>query len=324
MAVIRGFLIETLFDFMQACQFRDRASTIKLVHYDCGQKMTLPPSIGFHPSDIWQQTVQVWTAWNRAGLAQHSPNLTPIIQDVAALKQQTSPTVYQNLTQCLNSERTIRDLAIQLKQHALLLMRSLLPYVRQGIIRLVTVTDIAVPAYPTDNVAAQPLDGQTKRPLVAYLEDSRFDRMAMGQILRQAGYRFTGMSDPLQALPQIIEQKPDLIFLDVLMPVLNGYEVCARIRQISAFKHTPVIFVTSCDGIADRARAKLLGASGFLTKPITSEKVLANLWNYLLKSASPPIQPINQGPQSLVSPPTPIRRSRGKVIEEGRRIQAFT
>ncbi|MEM9008729.1 MAG: response regulator, partial [Cyanobacteria bacterium P01_F01_bin.86] len=70
------------------------------------------------------------------------------------------------LTQCLNSERTIRDLAIQLKQHALLLMRSLLPYVRQGIIRLVTVTDIAVPAYPTDNVAAQPLDGQTKRPLV--------------------------------------------------------------------------------------------------------------------------------------------------------------
>ncbi|MEM9008882.1 MAG: response regulator [Cyanobacteria bacterium P01_F01_bin.86] len=76
------------------------------------------------------------------------------------------------------------------------------------------------------------------------------------------------------------------------MPVLNGYEVCAQIRQISMFKKTPIIIVTSSDGIVDRVRAKLVGSSDFLAKPITSEKVLATVHNYL------PISPSSTAPQT--------------------------
>ncbi|MEO0869229.1 MAG: response regulator, partial [Cyanobacteria bacterium J06642_11] len=60
----------------------------------------------------------------------------------------------------------------------------------------------------------------------------------------------------------------------LVMPIANGYEVCAQIRRISAFKNTPVIIVTANDGLADRVRAKVVGASGFMSKPINEKRVL--------------------------------------------------
>jgi chemotaxis family two-component system response regulator PixG len=108
----------------------------------------------------------------------------------------------------------------------------------------------------------------------------------MSQILTEAGYRFINIQDPVKALPILLEHKPSLIFLDLIMPVANGYEICAQIRRISVFKDTPVIIVTSNDGIVDRVRAKMVGASGFLAKPIDSEKVLKVLHRHLAVSTS--------------------------------------
>jgi CheY-like chemotaxis protein len=87
----------------------------------------------------------------------------------------------------------------------------------------------------------------------------------------------------VKALPILLEHKPDLIFLDLVMPIANGYEICAQIRRVSAFKDTPVIILTSNDGIVDRVRAKMVGSSGFLAKPIEPDKVLATLQRYLPK-----------------------------------------
>ncbi|NES25026.1 MAG: response regulator, partial [Symploca sp. SIO3E6] len=79
----------------------------------------------------------------------------------------------------------------------------------------------------------------------------------------------------------LLEHKPELIFLDLVMPIANGYEICAQIRRVSAFQEIPVIIITSSDGIVDRVRAKVVGSSGFLTKPIEQEKVLHILHRYL-------------------------------------------
>ena len=112
--------------------------------------------------------------------------------------------------------------------------------------------------------------------------DSHFDCLVMGQILTQAGCQFSNIRDPLQALPILIEHKPDLIFLDLYMPVMNGYEICVHIRRVLMFKETPVIIVTSSDGLVDRVRAKLIGATGFIAKPIEPEKVLTTLQQHLV------------------------------------------
>ncbi|MEM8501696.1 MAG: response regulator [Cyanobacteria bacterium P01_D01_bin.1] len=126
-------------------------------------------------------------------------------------------------------------------------------------------------------------------PKVIYIDDSPADSRAMGSIVEKLGYQYTNIPDPLQALPMLLELKPRLIFLDLVMPIANGYEVCAQIRRITAFKKTPVIIVTSNDGIADRVRAKIVGASGFMGKPIQEKKILKVFKKHL------PIETSRQG-----------------------------
>jgi len=79
----------------------------------------------------------------------------------------------------------------------------------------------------------------------------------------------------------LLESKPGLIFLDLVMPIASGYEICSQIRRMSAFKNTPVVILTGNDGIVDRVRAKVVGASDFLSKPVNAEKVLAIARQYL-------------------------------------------
>jgi chemotaxis family two-component system response regulator PixG len=82
-------------------------------------------------------------------------------------------------------------------------------------------------------------------------------------------------------LPLLLQHKPQFIFLDLVMPVANGYEVCGQIRKISLFQDIPVVILTGNDGIVDRVRAKLVGATDFLGKPIDEERVLAAIRKYL-------------------------------------------
>ena len=88
----------------------------------------------------------------------------------------------------------------------------------------------------------------------------------------------------MQALPVLIENKPDLIFLDLIMPVANGYEICSQLRRNSLFVNTPVIILTGSDGFIDRVRAKVVGATDFLSKPVAADKVMAAVHRYVKRN----------------------------------------
>jgi two-component system, chemotaxis family, response regulator PixG len=286
-AVMAGSVVEILFDMMQLEFARSDRATTQVTYRRLPQKTTTTLPARLDPVPLWQQAKQLWDGWQQAGLGNWSPNWAPVIWDAEALRQQTSLLVYHNLTTAMNGDRTLRDLAVRLKQPLLPLTLSLIPYIRKGIMGLVEVNDVSgyerAPSpisHPSVTTSAN-LQPRSSSPLVAYIEDSRFDCIAMNQILAQAGYRFINIRDPVQSLPILIEQSPDLIFLDLIMPVTNGYEVCGQVRRISMFKNIPIIIVTSSDGIVDRVRAKLAGASGFVSKPIEAEKVLTVLRNHL-------------------------------------------
>jgi two-component system, chemotaxis family, response regulator PixG len=268
---------EILFDIIQTVHLLQRRSEMQLLYRRTPEDMANHMLASIQADQAWSQAWQLWKSWLQAGLAGFSPNLAPIVWDADELRRQTSLLVYHNLTTLADGYWTIRDLSVKLQQPMLALTESISSYVSQGVMGLDQVDDI--------NCSVQAVKGA----LVAYIEDSRFDSAAMSNILNRAGYRFINIRDSTQALPMLLEHKPDLILLDLLMPVANGYEVCAQIRRVSAFKNTPVVMVTSSDGLVDRVRARLAGSSGFIAKPISLEKVLPTLQHYLsgVHQASP-------------------------------------
>ncbi|MGG6268721.1 response regulator [Leptolyngbya sp. AN03gr2] len=269
-AIVAGGSLELLFDVMQARPTINIRLTYRQLSPSSIESSCLT---GLDAERAWQRAAQLWSLWQQWGLENVSPNLAPVIWDHDGLREQTSLLTYHNLSTFANGNWTLRDLAVKLKQPLVPLTRSLMPYVNQGIMAMNATPDLQV-----DQKSAQSF-------LVAYIEDSRFDSAAMSQILNQAGYRFLSIPDPRQAVPMLLDQKPDLIFLDLLMPIANGYEICTQIRRITAFQSIPIVILTSSDGIVDRVRAKLAGASGFLSKPIDSNKVLETLRQHLRDAA---------------------------------------
>ena len=96
-----------------------------------------------------------------------------------------------------------------------------------------------------------------------------------------AGYRFVAINDSEDAIPALLERQPDLIFLDIVMPGVNGYDLCAQLRKYPEFKKTPIIFLTSNSGIIDRLRAKLVGSSDFLKKTVDADELLQKILEHL-------------------------------------------
>ncbi|NET48410.1 MAG: response regulator, partial [Merismopedia sp. SIO2A8] len=119
------------------------------------------------------------------------------------------------------------------------------------------------------------------RPLILVVDDSPSICQILKKILTENGYRFIAVQNSFQALPMILKHKPDLVLLDLAMPVANGYEVCAQIRRVSTFQSLPIVIVSGNDGMVDRVRARLVGATGFLSKPFRPQEVLETAGQYL-------------------------------------------
>ena len=291
-AVVEGSIAEVLFDILQQqVLLRHRPLEAQLTYtYLAEGTLYSSPLVFIRADQVAKQARQAWSTWQQAGLEDCSPNLAPVIWQHEKLQHQTSPSVYRSLTALVDGKRTIRDLALKLRQEPLLLLQSLIPYIRRGLMGLIEVADLSqtVEQFTTNPpksapVAPQPnpTQQQSTARLVAYIDDSPMDSQIMGQIVTKAGLRYISIQDSVQALPMLLEHKPSLIFLDLVMPIANGYEICAQIRRTSIFKDTPVIIVTGNDGIVDRVRAKIVRSSDFLAKPIDTKKVVAILRKYL-------------------------------------------
>lgn len=122
---------------------------------------------------------------------------------------------------------------------------------------------------------------KSTRYTVACIDDSPTILQAISTFLDGSNFSVLMINDPVKALMQIVRSKPDVILLDVGMPNLDGYELCSLLRRHSSFKATPIVMVTGHTGFIDRARAKLVGASGYLTKPFTQAELLKTLSKHI-------------------------------------------
>ena len=122
---------------------------------------------------------------------------------------------------------------------------------------------------------------------VACIDDSPTVLNAIQKFLEDQSLSVVAINDPVKALMQIVRSKPDLILLDITMPNLDGYELCALLRRHPRYKRTPIVMVTGNTGLIDRARAKLVRASGYLTKPFTQSDLLKMVFKHLPAKQQP-------------------------------------
>ncbi len=120
---------------------------------------------------------------------------------------------------------------------------------------------------------------------VMVIDDSKTIRRTAETLLKKEGCEVITANDGFEALAKIADLKPSIIFVDIMMPRLDGYQTCALIKHNQMFKHTPVIMLSSKDGLFDRARGRIVGSQEYLTKPFTRDELLGAIKRHLTQAA---------------------------------------
>jgi len=118
---------------------------------------------------------------------------------------------------------------------------------------------------------------------VMVIDDSKTIRRTAETLLKKEGCEVITANDGFEALSKIADNNPDIIFVDIMMPRLDGYQTCALIKHNQKFRNTPVIMLSSKDGLFDRARGRIVGSEQYLTKPFTREELLGAIEQHVLK-----------------------------------------
>jgi twitching motility two-component system response regulator PilG len=116
---------------------------------------------------------------------------------------------------------------------------------------------------------------------ILVVDDSKTIRRTAETLLTKEGCQVFTAIDGFDALSKIADHQPDLIFVDIMMPRLDGYETCSLIKHNKMFKKTPVIMLSSRDGLFDRARGRIVGSEQYLTKPFTKDELLGAITNQI-------------------------------------------
>ncbi|WP_425353089.1 response regulator [Thioflexithrix psekupsensis] len=117
---------------------------------------------------------------------------------------------------------------------------------------------------------------------VVVIDDSKTIRRTAETLLKKAGCEVITATDGFESLSKVMEHQPNIIFVDIMMPRLDGYQTCALIKNNQAFKKTPIVMLSSKDGLFERARSRIVGAEHYMTKPFTREELLSTIKTYVV------------------------------------------
>jgi two-component system, chemotaxis family, response regulator PixG len=298
--LVARMIVENLFDIIQFSQRSGNQLSYQLMQTGAGnsQLNLVLPLLEIEP--ILTKTIQTWQEWSNVGLTAYAPSLFAIVSQSLDLTRLADNPSLHTIVQAIDGNKSLRSLAVQHRQSAINFTSALLPLLRSGFINLsvlpLSKTERTGSLDPTNSSkslsdrfsdqigqSASPVAPKSniESPLIACIDDSILIYQSLERILTEHNFRCYGVQDPLKIMPSLIRNKPDFIFLDLLMPITNGYEVCEQIRKTPSLKHIPVIILTGKDGLIDRMRSKMVGATGFLGKPVQEEAVLKMIEKYL-------------------------------------------
>lgn len=229
-----------------------------------------------------------WKQWEEANLTDCLPNQAPVIKDGESIKNAVAAKTYENLKRLLTGNKTLRDIAVEMKRDLLPITKVLWGYHQKGWLSFQDVPDADLSVITGQKKEVKGDHNQNsnatenrKKFLIACVDDSPQVTQTIEMILKENGYDCISINDPLRASATLLKAKPDLIFLDLIMPNTNGYEICTQLRRVSSLQEIPIIILTGKDGLIDRMRAKMVGSTEYLSKPVERNAILEIVYKYL-------------------------------------------
>jgi twitching motility two-component system response regulator PilG len=214
--------------------------------------------------------------WKQLHPQIQSPDQFPVIANAETLQCALAETTFKAFERWVDGKTSFRQIARYLNRDVLTVAKAIYPYIQQGLIQVTSpISDEGLPPW-------QGLQHKGDRvPRIVCIDDGATIRKAVEYILNQQGYEATAISNPLMAMSLVFQLKPDLILCDIAMPELDGYEICGMLRQSIAFRTTPIIMLTGKDGFIDRVKARMVGATDYLTKPFGEAELLMLVEKYV-------------------------------------------
>lgn len=125
------------------------------------------------------------------------------------------------------------------------------------------------------------MDDNFENLKIMVIDDSKTIRRTAETLLKKVGCEVITATDGFDALAKIADSQPDIIFVDIMMPRLDGYQTCALIKNNASFRKTPVIMLSSKDGLFDKAKGRVVGSDQYLTKPFSKDELLNTIRHYM-------------------------------------------
>jgi twitching motility two-component system response regulator PilG len=207
----------------------------------------------------------------------HSPDQCPTIADAEQLRDSLPENTFNTLERWADGKTSIRQMSRYLNRDILTVAKAIYPYVQQGLVQLNYYISEEVIGARRELFSPQ----SNRVPRIVCIDDGATVRKIVEYILSNHGYEATAISNPLKALSLVFQLKPDLILCDIAMPELDGYEICAMLRRSTLFRQTPIVMLTGKDGFIDRVRARMVGATDYLTKPFGESELLTLVEKYV-------------------------------------------
>jgi len=125
------------------------------------------------------------------------------------------------------------------------------------------------------------MDDKFQNLKIMVIDDSKTIRRTAETLLQREGYEVITAVDGFEALSKIAEANPDIVFVDIMMPRLDGYQTCALIKNSQNYQNIPVIMLSSKDGLFDQAKGRVVGSDEYLTKPFSKDELLTAIRNHI-------------------------------------------
>ncbi|MDY6900934.1 MAG: response regulator [Cyanobacteriota bacterium] len=271
-SIIYGLVHETLFDLLS---LREGNFIFEL------DKPLTPQLTSLEIAPLVNQVFKQVQEWKLLYPYIQSPDQCPVLTNVERLRSSLASSTVEKLQHWADGKTSLRQLARFLNRDVLTLAKAIYPYVQQGLIHIVA--NNTASSLTHNHSSMENSEENPSIKAIVCIDDAAAICKTVQSILQPQGYNAIAFTNPLEALNRVFQLQPHLILCDIVMPDLDGYQLCAMLRHSSAFRLVPIIMLSAKSSYIDRARANMVGATDYLTKPFESTELLLLIKKYLDK-----------------------------------------